>query len=60
MHITLLKESLICGSLCQLCYLCRIYNTKLDNFRNNQETIYDCRSKIHGTSNRSEIVVRTF
>jgi len=55
MHITLLKESLICGSLCQLCYLCRIYNTKLDNFRNNQETIYDCRSKIHGTSNRSEI-----
>jgi len=34
------------------------FKSKLDNFWKNQDIIYDYQSYIHGTGNRSEIVVR--
>jgi len=34
------------------------FKSRLDNFWKNQDIIYDYQSDIHGTGNRSEIVVR--
>ena len=34
------------------------FKSRLDNFWKNQDIIYDYQSDIHGTRNRSEIVVR--